>query len=315
MSANFRLEPTVCPLCGAVDHTVLREAPDRLGVSDQQFRLVRCRACTLVYQNPRVAPDTIGVFYPETYAHYQVTTPARRRRGGAELERSLRHKCELVKRLCPTPGRLLEVGSANGDFLAGMQAAGWQVDGVEISGQAVEACRKVHGIETFHGEALDRPDNGARFDVIVLWAVLPHISRPVETTRALARLLAPGGRLIMLCANIDSIVADCMGSDWGHLDQPRHYTMWSPRTLVALYQTAGLKVEETIFHDDVYWSGLTLKFLKPICGIKATRTSPILLKAIRYAAIRLNRWLTVPVLARHRRIGRGGIVTVSGRVA
>ena len=84
MSANFRLEPTVCPLCGAVDHTVLREAPDRLGVSDQQFRLVRCRACTLVYQNPRVAPDTIGVFYPETYAHYQVTTPAQRRRGGAQ---------------------------------------------------------------------------------------------------------------------------------------------------------------------------------------------------------------------------------------
>lgn len=89
----------------------------------------------LFYQNPRVPPSTIGTFYPGKYFS---SRPGRGRRGKGCVEKKVRLKCNLVERFVSPPGKLLEIGSANGDFLVSMRKRGWDVQGVEPSYDAAE---------------------------------------------------------------------------------------------------------------------------------------------------------------------------------
>lgn len=59
----------------------------------------------------------------------------------------------------------------------------------------------------FNGEVVARPDNGERFDLVVMWAVLPHVWNPVATIEYVERVLATEGKVIVCCCNIESYAA------------------------------------------------------------------------------------------------------------
>src|SRR3546814_10405387 len=77
-----------------------------------------------------------------------------------------------------TPGRLLELGCASGNFLHRMARAGWEVAGIEPSAhaahQALEAGSKVRNVSL---EAAGDPQ--LPFVLIVGWKVLVPLHRPM----------------------------------------------------------------------------------------------------------------------------------------
>lgn len=306
---DYEMQETSCPLCNSQDCTFFCSTSDRLNVADELFTFVRCNQCNLVYQNPRVTPETINVFYP---SHYFSSRPGRNVRHQKRAERIVQKKCDIIESYTTQPGSLLEIGSANGDFLASLQKQGWDVQGIEVSPDAVEYSRTQYGLNVFQGEFLERPDDGTRFDIIVMWAVLPHIHNPVPTVARASELLASNGKLIILCANIESLAAERMGNEWGHLDLPRHYCMWSPDTLRTLYEKSGLRIDDIMHHDDIYNSGLILRWFKPILYSTVHGPAGFPTKLLRYAVHHLNQVLTKPILAKARMQNRGGIVTVVG---
>jgi SAM-dependent methyltransferase len=251
----------------------------------------------------------MGVFYPQDYFS---SRPGRNAKRSAVSLRQTNAKCRLVDSFAPKPGGLLEVGSANGDFLVAMRDRGWEVQGVELSPDASEFSRRQHGLTVSTGELPERPDDGTRFDMIVLWAVLPHIANPVETISCAERLLAEEGRLMICCANIESYASRSMKDRWAHLDQPRHYCHWSPETLRRLYASSGLVITRTVFHDDIFDSQFVLPWLSPLTTIADDRPGISLRKLTRRASEELNKLLTRPIAAWARARQRGGILTVVG---
>lgn len=305
----FNMEHISCPLCGSNDSRPFRVANDRFRITDQQFALERCQSCRLVYQNPRVTPDTMSYFYPGSYF------PSRPGRNAGQSEHSdgiVQRKCEMIAQRVDRPGRLLEIGSANGDFLAGMRDREWEVQGVEISRDAVNFSHEKYDLEVFNGDLTARPDDGVRFDVIAMWGVLPHIHNPADVFSRAAGLLADHGKLIICCANIDSFVSRYMGNDWGHLDQPRHYCMWSPVTIEEIFKINDLTLKEIIHHDDIFTSRLTIRALRPFTGIVDDRTGLTIRKLVRSSARKINTIAARPVLAMARRRKSGGIITAIG---
>jgi len=102
-------------------------------------------------------------------------------------------------------GRILDIGAGTGAFLHRLaQGGGWQIDGTEISAQAVELARIHYGITLRHGPlgAIALPAN--RYDVITLWHVLEHVPDVRATLSEVARLLRPGG-LAMIAVPNDSL--------------------------------------------------------------------------------------------------------------
>jgi ubiquinone/menaquinone biosynthesis C-methylase UbiE len=102
-------------------------------------------------------------------------------------------------------GRILDIGAGTGAFLHKLaQGASWQIDGTEISAQAVKLASLHYGITLRHGalDAIDLP--AEHYDVITLWHVLEHVPDARATLSEVARLLRPGG-LAMIAVPNDSL--------------------------------------------------------------------------------------------------------------
>lgn len=138
--------------------------------------------------------------------------------------------------------RLLEVGSGSGITLARMQSFGWQVEGVEVDPAAVKAAEN-RGVKVHLGDLLSQhfPDN--TFDAIFSSHVIEHLHDPMPVLRECHRIMKPGGTLVVLTPNIESMGHRRYGIAWVGLDPPRHLNLFSRAALQRATESAGFKVQ------------------------------------------------------------------------
>jgi SAM-dependent methyltransferase len=220
-----------CNLCGCDDTGFLFRLSDhRLQVDDVEWTAVRCRSCGLGYLNPRPDPAEIARYYPPAYF-------AHRGRQTRRYEREARYVGGPV-------GRLLDVGTASGDFPALMRDRGWEVAGIEPSAEA----ENPHGL-TIYREGF--PGSGVpehHWDVVTAWAVFEHLRDPLAAFEQCARLLRSGGRLIVQVPNLRSIHSRYALQE----DVPRHLYFFSEKTLRAYGARAGLCLERVHHTTDLF---------------------------------------------------------------
>ncbi len=229
------IERPLCNLCGADDAEVLYTGRDhRYHVDDIEWPVVQCRRCKLAYLCPRPSPGAIGKYYPSRFYVGRDSGAAQRR-----YERQWRYLAGV------RPGRLLDVGCANGDWMRFVADHGWEVAGVEQS----ENSENPYGLDIRRGripEALDHPD--ASFDAVTAWAVFEHLHDPLGAFSAVARVLRPGGCFVMLVTNIHSLF-----SRYAHQeDIPRHLYFFSERTLGTYADRTGLELLRVDHTTDLF---------------------------------------------------------------
>ena len=219
-----------CAACGSRDREVwLPSAFDY--ITGAEFSVRRCRRCGLAQTEPQ--PKSMDRFYPARYRHY----------GGATL-RMLRALYNLRvrgwMRYLPERGKALEVGCGDGWMLTALRDRGWRVFGSERSSEGARAAAAVNGIPMFVGELNALAPS--RFNLVILFQVLEHLSDPLDALTKGAELLQPGGMMVVAVPNAASWQAHAFGRFWFHLDVPRHLQHFSPEALGRLFQKIGLRV-------------------------------------------------------------------------
>jgi 2-polyprenyl-3-methyl-5-hydroxy-6-metoxy-1,4-benzoquinol methylase len=259
-------EEIVCNWCGTPEGTFLLEGPDRHLHLPGQFRLVVCPECGLIRQNPRLVWSSLKQYYPESFCSF---APA------VEAEPSLWRRLDrrygmwkwlrAVERYQPG-GRLLDVGCGTGIFLAEAQRTGrWQVTGVEPSQAAADYARLVLKLPVLNGALAEVESDlpSASFDVVTLWNVLEHLPEPITDLRRIHRLLRPGGWLIAMIPNVESLAARVFGPYWLGWELPRHLYLFPRQTLQHILISLGLKPIRwqcfsssyfTLAHSLEFWS-------------------------------------------------------------
>ena len=109
-----------CNLCGANETF--------LAAIQNDYRMVACRRCGLVYANPRPAPEALIALY---------NTYHQRNGKGAEawgtlMEQNFREVSSLLNLRFPDKGRLLDIGCGCGYFLAICRARWHEVLGLDL---------------------------------------------------------------------------------------------------------------------------------------------------------------------------------------
>jgi SAM-dependent methyltransferase len=231
-------------MCGADEGDLLVEAPDLMAPGPERFRLLSCRACGHLYQSPRPTPEAIGRYYPAGYAPFQpaiadLPSPLRR----LELRSYYATRRRIVERAAGRRGRILDVGCATGNFLDAMRRAGWQAEGVEPAAEAAAYARERLGLAVTTGRLEEAALPAAAYDAVTLWDVLEHVHEPRATLSEAARLLRPGGALILGLPNPDSLEARLLGPHWIGWDLPRHLNLFRPAQLGAHLAALGLPLE------------------------------------------------------------------------
>jgi SAM-dependent methyltransferase len=243
-----------CPVCAALDFTsIYDDAHDPITLDI--FRVVQCSACGAAFTIPR--PASLDRYYPRHYRAYgALVTRVLSTLYGLRVSRWVRLKPECAA--------VLEVGCGPGLMLTAFRRRGWRVFGIERNEAAAEIARQALGPNTIATSMEGLPAD-ARFDLIVLFQVLEHIGEPVALLRKCERRLAPGGFLIVNVPNFSSWQSRFAGSQWMHLDVPRHLVHYTPKTMTRTLKCAGLTLSALSFtsleHDPYGWVESTISCL------------------------------------------------------
>ena len=200
-------------------------------MDEVEWSVVRCTSCGLGYLNPRPTVEEIRRYYPEAYFSRRGTHGARYVRQASYVRGA--------------PGRLLDIGTARGDFLVVMQRRGWEVVGIEPFGGS----ESPYGFEIHQcsfPEDCSLTDD--QYDVITAWAVFEHLRDPATAFRRASQLLKAGGRLLVQVPNLRSISARWARQE----DVPRHLYFFTPKTLRRYAEASGLEVARVMHTTDLF---------------------------------------------------------------
>ena len=256
------LENVVCNLCGADHYDVVyppRYESAKPGEILNTFRssgderlldqLVSCKHCGLQYLNPRLRADVILKGYSVGSDETFVSQIEGR-------ERTFAKSLKLIERYAHQHGRLLDIGTAGGSFMAVAKRAGWTVEGCEPNQWMCEWANKHYGLSIVPGTVFDMSLHPESFDVVSLWDVLEHTPDPKSTLQECYRVLKPEGILLVNYPDIDSLVARLMGRRWVFLLSV-HLYYFTTRTLSEMLKRLGFRVVEIRRH----WQTLELGYI------------------------------------------------------
>lgn len=257
------MEHVSCNLCGLDDTRVLFRKRDKLSITDDEFQVVECRGCGLLYINPRPTEAEIGKFYPETYS-WKETLEAdsffakwvRRLEKGYRYHLLRDEVSKVVKFTGRSSGRVLDVGCGTGDRLDVFRSKGFETYGVETSDSADYAAKHLN-LNVFKGDLFSPQFQDRFFDIVTLYNVLEHTHHPVGVCDEIHRILKDDGFLVIQVPNKDSFQYKIFKKRWAAFDVPRDLYYFKTETLHSLLEKIGLRVIK-IDHFMNWWHPPTL---------------------------------------------------------
>ena len=265
------LEHPPCPLCGSPVAQSMLQARDTWvadGVARaREFSVVRCRVCRACYTTPRFPEAAKRLGYVGSYPFYQRARQVLGPLTEAEM-RAFDRRAQLIARLCPRPGRILDLGMGDGAFLALMRRRGWETTGVDAEPDVVAYARERLGLEacTVADVECDRLPAGP-FDVVTMWGLLQLTYRPQRFLENVRTALSPDGVIAIGVSNIGSLGARLFGSHWRGLGLPRHLVHFDPDSLCRLVERSGYRPLALAFETPFWIVAPSVDAVLPLPGL------------------------------------------------
>lgn len=204
----------------------------------------RCDECELLYLNPAPDESAFPIIYPANYHAFAFDAQQfgiiHRIRRRLEARRLLKVFGDL-----PADAKILDVGCGDGFHLGLIKEFGlptWQVEGIDTSERAVTQARK-NGLNVHCGTVESVAFEPASFNAVILIMTVEHVNDPAGLLNRIHELLKPGGRVLIVTDNADSIDAKLFQkSFWGGYHFPRHTFLFNRRSLTLLANQTRFEV-------------------------------------------------------------------------
>jgi len=169
---------------------------DRVAFSQvPPWRVVRCRACGLVYRNPVERREELR----STYADAPVDRDALDALHDAQTK-TYHAQTRRLAGLLERRGAGLEVGSYVGAFLAAARAQGWNFEGLDVN-PAVNEYARSRGFVVHDGDLETFRAAERTFDAVAIWNTFDQLPDPRAALRVSLGLLRPNGVLALRVPN------------------------------------------------------------------------------------------------------------------
>ncbi len=311
------MEHVHCHLCGVDDAEVLFQKRDKLGISDDEFQVVECKRCGLLYVNPRPAEAEMGKFYPETYSWKEtIEADSLVAKWVRKLEKGYRYHLlqdevsKVIKHTGKSSGKVLDIGCGTGDRLDVFRNKGFETWGVETSDSADYAREHLH-LNVSRGDLFSAGFPDRFFDVVTLYNVLEHTHHPTRVCSEIHRVLKDDGVLAIQVPNKNSLQYRIFRKRWAAFDVPRDLYYFGVEILRSLLGKVGFALRK-MDHFMNWWHPPTLVIslfpsLDPqkAWGAERQGKSPVLQRV----AWVLCTLLASPFTQLESSLGRGAMIT------
>lgn len=230
----------------------------------------RCPACETLVSTRMPGPEIARVtdesrdLYGRDYwfSHQEATLglPNILARSRSDLPERCLHWLRAILRYRRPPGRVLELGSGHGGFVALLRWAGFDATGLEISPWVVAFARETFEVPVLLGPLEDQSIPPGSLDVIALLDVLEHLGDPLGTMRHCLEALRPDGLLLVQtpCYLEGHSCAEMTAENprYGDVLLPdEHLYLFSRRSIADLFARLGaahIAFEPAIFAYDMF---------------------------------------------------------------
>jgi SAM-dependent methyltransferase len=205
--------------------------------------MVRCLQCGFIYQNPRPSEEE----RLKSYQHYLPQGTDEIEAWGRMMETVFTKGADLIERHIPQ-GRLLDVGTGYGFFLALMQSRGWEVTGLEASLSGARYGRKRWGLRILAQPWEKASFHEKAFDVVTAFYVIEHLPDPLAFFKEVYRIVRPGGMILLRYPHTTPIknILSFMRVKNNLYHLPFHLCDFSPATMHRALKKAGFTEVETV---------------------------------------------------------------------
>lgn len=228
-----------CNLCAGRDVTVV----SRRSRSGKPLRTVACKACGLVWSDPR--PQEARQFYTEDYRLAYKGTFAPKDKHVLRAGRVALDRLEMIRPHLRGRMKVLDVGSGGGEFAYLLQSLGHEVTGVEPNRGYAGFAAGQYGLDIRRGMLDEVELEPGGWDLVTVWHVLEHMEDPAGVLRKLRAVLRPGGQLVVEVPNVEAVCQSPRGTF-----HEAHIFSFGIPTLSRLGERAGFRVERTAASGD-----------------------------------------------------------------
>lgn len=232
-----------CPLCDSRDLVVHLKNPDLFQHKPGTFTLERCRACSHVFQNPRLSLEGLSFYYKDFYDGLGEQ--------GMEFVFGFGTQPYLdrARMVCAhnQPKRWLDVGAGHGHFCEAAREAmpDVQFDGLDLSDSIDEAKRRGWVDTSYRGLFPDlAPGFAGRYDAVSMSHYLEHTLDPKKEIEAAHTALAPNGTLMIEVPDPEFGLGKLLRRYWLPWFQPQHLHFVSVGNLEKLLRERGFEPVE-----------------------------------------------------------------------
>jgi SAM-dependent methyltransferase len=252
------MEYVNCNLCGLDNTQFLFKKKDKLCVTDDEFNVVECRNCGLLYINPRSSEEEIKKFYPETYSWKEtLEADSFLTKWVRSLEKGYRYHLlrdevsKVAKVMGRSFGKVLDIGCGTGDRLDVFRNKGFETYGVETSDSANYA-REHLNLDVSKGDLFSISFPDRFFDIVTLYNVLEHTHNPTKVCNEIHRILKDDGFLVIQVPNKNSLQYHIFKKRWAAFDVPRDLYYFGTEIVRSLLGKVGFTVAK-IDHFMNWW--------------------------------------------------------------
>ncbi|MGK0367701.1 MAG: 2-polyprenyl-3-methyl-5-hydroxy-6-metoxy-1,4-benzoquinol methylase [Thermoproteota archaeon] len=244
--SHYKFEFIKCYQCGSEETEYLLTGEEDLTGKEGQFQYVTCKDCGLAYQNPRIHVDQIKEFYDSEYiAHrkkkdWGMLTPLYER----AMNKHDRDKEKLVKKFAKLDKdtKVLDIGCAVGTFLLHLRNKNkCQIAGVDFKEDLTYP--DFDKID-FHCGLFYEQENlkENEYDVVTMWHFLEHCYNPPKSLQKAAKVVKPGGKVIIEVPRLDSFSYTLFKDKWPGVQAPQHTVMFDKENFIKMIEKNGLRV-------------------------------------------------------------------------
>jgi SAM-dependent methyltransferase len=228
-----------CPWCCSPLLRGCLDTTDLLFNKPGTFHLDECLACGHIFQNPALSPLGLAHYYDAAGSDEEWNEAAFGANGDIYDRRA-----EVVARFVE-PRAWLDVGTAGGQFclVARQRWPKTTFDGLDMSAAVEEAQRRGWVDTAYRTPFLDLADRMPhRYDVVSMFHYLEHTRDPRRELAAAARVLEPGGHLVVEMPDPATPWSRRLGRFWLPWLQPQHQHFVTCANLVTALGDAGFDV-------------------------------------------------------------------------